>query len=84
MKSIAPADYTACGCIGPQDGDPLCPCAMRGVQIRNGRYVRIEDLGPAPSPEELKARKEREAATSARLSDAMRGMFAKRAMEPRQ
>jgi hypothetical protein len=36
----------ACGCIGPQDGQPLCPCAMRGVQEINGRYVRIEDLGP--------------------------------------
>lgn len=38
-----------CGCIGPQRGQPLCPCAMRGVVIKNGRYVRPEiDLGPAP------------------------------------
>ena len=39
---------TACGCIGPQNGQPLCPCAMRGVIVRNGRYVRETDLGPAP------------------------------------
>ena len=35
-----------CGCIGPQNGEPLCPCMMRGVVIRDGRYVRVEDLGP--------------------------------------
>lgn len=46
-----PTDSAAhsCGCIGPQNGQPLCPCAMRGVQIIDGRYVRIEGLGPAPS-----------------------------------
>lgn len=38
----------SCGCIGPQNGQPLCPCAMRGVKIIDGRYVRVEDLGPAP------------------------------------
>lgn len=37
----------ACGCIGPQNGEPLCPCQMRNVTIRNGRYIREEDLGPA-------------------------------------
>ncbi|MGJ4857051.1 hypothetical protein ACN6KF_003035 [Labrys sp. La1] len=40
----------SCGCIGPQNGEPLCPCMMRGVQIKDGRYVRVEDLGPAPGP----------------------------------
>ena len=39
---------SACGCIGPQNGEPLCPCKMRGVKIVDGRYVRVEDLGPAP------------------------------------
>lgn len=39
----------ACNCIGPQNGDPVCPCQMRGVAIRNGRYVRVIDLGPAPA-----------------------------------
>lgn len=39
---------TACGCIGPQNGEPVCPCQMRGVKVIDGRYVRTQDLGPAP------------------------------------
>ena len=38
-------------CRGPQNGEPLCYCRMRYVQIIDGRYVRIEDLGPAPRAE---------------------------------
>ncbi|NTF54903.1 hypothetical protein G6L12_08350 [Agrobacterium rhizogenes] len=38
-----------CNCIGPQHGQPVCPCAMRSVTIENGRYVDRRDLGPAPS-----------------------------------
>lgn len=38
----------ACNCIGPQSGQPACPCQMRSVTIENGRYVRRIDLGPAP------------------------------------
>ena len=38
----------SCGCIGPQNGQPVCPCQMAGVTIENGRYVRRVDLGPAP------------------------------------
>lgn len=44
----------ACNCIGPQNGQPLCPCMMRGVEIKDGRYVRTVDLGPvkdAPNPD---------------------------------
>ena len=37
----------ACNCVGPQNGQPRCPCMMRNVQIRDGRYVEPEkDLGP--------------------------------------
>lgn len=37
----------ACGCIGPQNGEPLCPCSMRNVQVKNDRWVIPErDLGP--------------------------------------
>ncbi len=36
----------ACNCVGPQDGQPRCPCMMRDVQVKDGRYVRTEDLGP--------------------------------------
>lgn len=43
----------ACNCIGPQNGQPLCPCQMRFVQVRNGRYFLPEqDLGPAQGTEE--------------------------------
>ena len=38
---------SSCFCIGPQNGQPLCPCKMRGVRIIDGRYVKVEDLGPA-------------------------------------
>ena len=34
-----------CNCIGPQDGKPVCPCAMQGVEVKDGRYVRVLDLG---------------------------------------
>lgn len=42
-----PGTARACNCIGPQNGEPLCPCAMRGVVKRNDRWIRVEhDLGP--------------------------------------
>lgn len=33
-------DY-ACGCLGPLNGAPLCPCAMKYVELVNGKYYRI-------------------------------------------
>jgi hypothetical protein len=30
---------SACGCMGPQDGDPLCPCAMRSELANNKAAV---------------------------------------------
>jgi hypothetical protein len=37
----------ACNCVGPQDGQPRCPCQMRGVIEREGRWIQKEvDLGP--------------------------------------
>lgn len=42
------APLNQCNCIGPQNGEPRCPCAMRGVQVVDGRYVLpAQDLGPA-------------------------------------
>jgi len=38
--------YQACNCIGPQNGQPACPCAMRDVEVVDGRWVRVQDLGP--------------------------------------
>lgn len=52
LRSAYPKDEVrSCFCIGPQNGQPVCPCQMREVYIKNGRYVRAErevDLGPAP------------------------------------
>ena len=45
----------ACNCIGPQNGEPYCPCMMRNVVERDGRWVRPEtDLGPVnPQPQPI-------------------------------
>lgn len=42
--------FSMCNCVGPQNGEPQCPCAMRDVRIVDGRYVRVQDLGPANEP----------------------------------
>lgn len=43
-----------CSCIGPQNGQPVCPCQMAYVDIINGRYVkRVVDLGPVPTKREM-------------------------------
>lgn len=39
----------SCGCVGPQNGQPLCPCRMRSVKVVDGRYVQVIDHGPAAS-----------------------------------
>lgn len=37
----------ACCCMGPQNGEPFCPCRMRGMEQRNGRWIEPEkDHGP--------------------------------------
>lgn len=47
MSIGVPAGVThSCGCIGPQNGEPLCPCRMRGVEVKDGRYVQTIDYGP--------------------------------------
>ena len=47
LKANMPPRLEACACIGPQNGQPRCPCAMRGVIVRDGRYIQPEqDLGP--------------------------------------
>jgi hypothetical protein len=35
---------SSCGCIGPQNGEPYCPCQMRGPRQADGRWVK--DMGP--------------------------------------
>lgn len=34
--------YPACGCMGPQDDDPVCPCDMASVIKWNGQWVNLE------------------------------------------
>lgn len=46
--------FHPCACMGPQNGEPLCPCAMRGVIVRDGRYIVPErDIGPVRSQPSL-------------------------------
>lgn len=41
----------ACNCIGPQNGQPKCPCMMANVVKRDGRWIEKErDLGPVITP----------------------------------
>lgn len=50
------SNNSSCYCIGPQNGEPLCPCRMRELKIekRNGRWVEPEkDLGPVSDTEKL-------------------------------
>ena len=46
----------SCNCIGPQNGEPKCPCMMKSIIQRDGRWIELErDLGPVqPSVNEYK------------------------------
>lgn len=37
----------ACACIGPQNGEPLCPCAMRRAAARGGVSEMMERVARA-------------------------------------
>lgn len=64
---IKPIEAHPCNCTGPQNGEPVCPCQMRSVTIRNGRYYRETDLGPAMDPADRARLQERIAALNAQL-----------------
>lgn len=39
-----PAPYqSACGCMGPLPGEPLCPCAMKWVENVDGFWYKITE-----------------------------------------
>ena len=42
--------FQPCNCVGPQNGEPVCPCAMRAVKVIDGRWMKVQDLGPANEP----------------------------------
>jgi hypothetical protein len=48
LFDVQPPIAHACNCMGPQNGDPVCPCMMKGVTIVDGRYIKTQDLGPVP------------------------------------
>lgn len=54
MQASSEAGHS-CNCIGPQNGQPVCPCRMKGVTIEAGRYVEKRDLGPVrlPAPDSV-------------------------------
>lgn len=62
LNAFAPSlgEAHACGCVGPQNGEPYCPCRMRGVTQRDGRWIEPErDLGPVrPTVRDLAPRQE--------------------------
>ena len=37
---------SVCGCMGPRDGEPLCPCAMKYTEKVNGKLFRITYTNP--------------------------------------
>lgn len=45
--SIPSTPARACNCVGPRPGDPVCPCRMSALTVRNGRWVEVIDHGPA-------------------------------------
>lgn len=38
------AQAIACNCVGPRPGEPLCPCQMRGVIKKDGKWVIPERI----------------------------------------
>ena len=39
-----PRPYSsACGCLGPQDDDPACPCAMQWYEKVDSDWYRIDE-----------------------------------------
>lgn len=43
-------DSGPCGCMGPREGDPVCPCAMKYVKVVDGHYIQFKDLGKVGDP----------------------------------
>ena len=42
------ANAHACFCVGPQNGQPLCPCRMRGLAHRDDIYRITPNVWPWP------------------------------------
>jgi len=48
LQALVDWEYhpSACGCVGPQHGDPLCPCAMRAELARH-KVAVLDRFDPA-------------------------------------
>lgn len=36
-------NYHPCGCLGPIDGQPKCPCMMQTVVLHDGKYYEVNE-----------------------------------------
>lgn len=66
---VGTAGGHVCNCIGPQNGDPVCPCMMRSVRVVDDRYVKIDDLGPVSRKPRKETREEEIARLEKRLEE---------------
>lgn len=57
LQECPPQRAEICGCIGPQNGEPVCPCAMKNVRVEGGRFIQRIDLGPASLAAQVNASK---------------------------
>lgn len=48
LQALVDWEYypSACGCMGPRDGDPLCPCAMRAALAKH-KIAVLDRFDPA-------------------------------------
>lgn len=49
--------FHSCFCVGPRPGEPVCPCRMRNMVMKDGRWVETIDHGPADEINESDHRK---------------------------
>jgi hypothetical protein len=38
--------FDMCGCLGPRNGEPRCPCAMQNVVMWRGTWVEMKAIRP--------------------------------------
>ena len=40
---------SACGCLGPQNDEPNCPCVMRSIIRWKNRWIQLTEARPSPT-----------------------------------
>jgi len=51
---------SACGCMGPQGDQPVCPCAMSSVIQWRGQWIQLSVIKPKVADDYLSSLKPRE------------------------